>query len=859
MKQSTHAQIHKKIVRAVGVTTAIAVLLPAVSMPEGLEAAAATQGNATKSESVYVNVDASGKVEQETVSDWLHDDTSGAVVADQSQLTDIANVKGTEKPQINGSNVTWTLSGNDLYYQGKTTKSLPVSMTAQYFLDGKSITPSELAGRSGKFELKLSFRNNDAHSVTVGGQAKTVYTPFVCLAAFDLPGKTFANVTTNFGTVVSDGTNQAVTFMGFPGLKQSFDMLDLSSLNLPDELDVTADVKDFSLGPIMMAATPVPDMDSLKNTGDLNSLTDKLQQLISAGVQLKDATGQLNAGEAAFSDGVAQLVQGINTAGTSFDSIVSGAQTLSSASADARNGIPALISGANGLASGADQVSGGLDQLYAQFPALQSGVGQLDSGVQQIADGVGQLLSQFTVTSGGNSNNAADSANRLSAGVTQYAGQAGLVDGTLFGLTEYNLQTLQSTLYSALGNNAGLTAAAMNNAVAAEHDVLHGAADAAVIQAVQKYLAYAASPSASAKAAFVTALSQAVGYINLYDVFNVVSSDPKVLTPANQNQTQTAETAFENEMKSGSCSYLYTFGTDANSPAKTLDTYLQTDAAALAARGVTLDAESLSQTAAALQSQGVDIGQTFSQILTSQNIAKNIVLAGAALSQGTSDLSAALTTTVHDTLSQINTGFQDPHNGLKAGTASLLAQMKTSGNPAEPSLYDAVTALDSGAHTLAAGAHTLASGASGLTALQSGIGSLADALGLFRGGLSTIRTGAATLNDSSRQLASGAAALHTGMSQFWDQGLSRLQSVDTGKINQALAVKDEMIRLADNYTSFCGTGSDIPSNVKFVIKTDEIKAAAQTSTQPSHQPSAKSRTIWQKIGNWLNSLFHAND
>ena len=827
MKQSTHARIHKRIVRAVGVTTAVAVLVPAISMPEGLQAVAATQGNATKSESVYVNVDATGKTEQEIVSDWLHDDTSGATVADRSQLTDITNVKGTEKPQISSGSVTWTLSGNDLYYQGKTTKSLPVSMTVQYFIDGKSVTPSELAGKSGKFEMKLSFRNLDAHSVTIGGRNQTVYTPFVCLAAFDLPSKTFTNVTTNFGTVVSDGNNQAVSFLGFPGLKQSLSMLDFSSVNLPDELDVTADVKDFSLGPIMMAATPVPDMDSLKNTSDLSSLTDKLRQLIDAGVQLKDATGQLSAGEAAFSDGVAQLLEGINTAGASFDQIVSGAQALSSGASDEQSGIPALISGANSLASGAGQLSAGLDQLYEKFPALQSSVGQLNGGAQQIADGIGQLLGQFTATGSTQSPTAVDNANALSAGAAQYAE---LANNTLFNMVEANLQALQSALTKALSGNPTAIPGAVNDAVSAELAGLHGGADAAIIQ-------YCAATSDTAKAAY---LQQATGYINLYDALHVIATDSTILSLASQDKTQDAETEYEKQMSSASSTYFYSFDfTQAN-----LDTYLK------AAGLDTATCTALEQTAAGIQQQGVDVNGRIVMPINQQNI----VIVGNSVSSGASQLAAALSTTVHQALSDLNTGAQ----ALKGGTGQLTAQMTASGDAANPSLYDAIAGLDSGAKSLASGANTLASGASGLNTLQSGIGSLASALNLFRGGLSTIRTGASTLNDSSKQLANGTAALNTGMSQFWDQGLSKLQSVDTGKINQALAVKDEMIRLADNYTSFCGTGDGITSNVKFIVKTDEIKASAQTAAQATHTSSAKSTSVWQKIGKWLRGLFQAD-
>jgi putative membrane protein len=848
MKHSND-KIRKKIIKTVGVTTAIAILIPTVTMGDGVETvAAATEGNVTKSESVYVNVDSTGKTEKEIVSNWLHDSTSGAVIADRSQLSDIANVKGEEEPQISGNNITWTLSGNDLYYQGKTEKQLPVSMTLQYFLDGESISPSELAGKSGKFELKISFKNNDAHSVTIGGRIKTVYTPFACVAAFNLPQKNFTNVTTNFGNVISDGNNQAVSFLGFPGLKQNFDMIDLSSVNLPDELDVTADVKDFSLGSIMMVATPVPDLDSLKSAGDdLNNISDKLSQLIDAGTQLKDATGTLNSGEKAFADGVRQLFDGVSTAGASFDKIVNGAGTLNSAVSNSKKGIPALVDGADSLASGAGQVSGGLDQLYAQFgtgtsesPTLKDSIGSLDGGAKQLAGGLGQLFAQFSTAESGQSATLYDSVNALDSGTSQYTA---LANSALFGMVETNLQTLQGALSSAM--TSALTAQGMSEkqitaavqtatttAVTQEITGLHGAADAAVI-------GYLTAGTASEKAAYY---NNACEYINLYDVLNIIAGDPDVVSLTDETKK---EAAFELAMKSAAgtpSSYLYSFNKDS------LSTTLAT---------LSLTAEQK----AALKAAASSISDSNISTAVNSINGNNIVLVGTGLSSGTSALAAQFksavsgeSATLYDSINALNTGAQK----LKDGTGALEAQTVTSGDASNPSLYDSISALDSGAKLLAPGAKTLASGASKLGSLQSGISSLYTALNLFRNGLSTIEDGTSELNGNSSKLVDGTTALDSGMSQFWTQGLGKLQSVDTDKIEQALQVKNEMIKLAKDYTTFTGSGDGITSNVKFILKTDEIKVSEKTAAQASGSSSAKSTTIWQKIGNWFKGLFHAN-
>jgi putative membrane protein len=835
MKAGSYKKIHKKMMKAVAVTTAFALLLPVVLAGWGARsAAAAAKENPTKSETVYANLDSAGKTRRVIVSNWLHDDIPGAVIADRSQLSDIVNIKGIEKPEISGDNVTWTLSGNDLYYQGHTAKELPVSMTLRYFLNGEAVSPSDLAGKSGKFELKISFHNHEAHSVTVGGRRKTVYTPFVCMAAFNLPQKNFSNVTTNFGNVISDGNNQALGFIGFPGLKQSLDMIDFSSVNLPDELNVTADVKDFSLGPVMMTAVPAPDMDSLKKSGDLKELAAQLNRLIDAGAQLNEAAGTLNAGEKAFADGVRQLLDGVNTAGASFDQIVNGAGTLNSTVSDAQKGVPALIKGTNSLAAGADQVSGGLGRLSSQFgagsaasPTLRDSIGSLDGGARQLAGGLEQLLAQLSPAESGQPATLADSVGALNSGATQYTE---LTNNALFGLAETNLQTIRAALSSALqGQPSEVIAQAVTTAVSQELTGLHGAADAAIIQ-------YLTSGDPAPRAAY---FSNACAYINLYDILNIV---------ANSGGTSPTEkeAAFEQAMKSAASgapsSYLYLF--DKNKLSVTL-----------AATSLTSEQQN------ALQAAAVSLPDASIQALVKTINAQNVVLAGDQVSGGTSALAAQFKATVsgqgatlYDSVKRLNDGAQQ----LKDGADALSAQTVSSGDPSHPSLCDSIAALDEGAESLASGAKALSSGASGLSALQSGVGSLYEALGLFSNGYSTIQGGASSLNDHAQELAKGTTALDNGMSRFWEEGLSKLQSVDTNKMEQAIAVKDEMIKLADGYSSFTGSGDGITSSVKFILKTDEIKATAEPEAQAPSPSASQNLGFWERIVHWFRDLFRAD-
>lgn len=819
----------KKIaIKAAGMATACAVLLSAVTagVPTGMYASAANASGLSKSETVYVNADAAGSVKNITVSDWLHSETSGATINDYSSLTDIKNVKGNEKPSVSGSNVTWQLSGSDLYYQGKSSKSLPVSVKIQYYLDGKETAPADLAGKSGKLEIKISFKNLDGHAVNIGGAMHTVYTPFICAAAFNLPSKYFSNVTTNFGKVVSDGSNQAVSFATVPGLKESLYMYDTSKVNIPDTLDVTADVKDFRLSTIMMLVSPVPDMSSLNSSVNVSDLLSKLDQLYSAGSELKDATATLNSGEQAFASGVAQLYAGLVTAGTSFDEAAAGATELSNKTSS----LGQLVSGASDLYNGASDLNGGLDKIVAGLPTLTGGTAQADDGAAQLLDGLNKLKTTLSTN---------DNYAKINAGASEYVNYA---DATVYGVISAGLSSLRGTIYSMLktaypsADAATLstqTASAYKNAVSGETATLHAAADAQLIAAMN-------AADAQTKAACV---KQATAYINMYDAINVIANDPAVAGAASSSAGLTAFIAAMSDTSS-SADYMFKFDKT------TVLTQIAYAKAADVTGEKTASYDQLSAAVNALDDAHLaGLWQSVSASSGGNLNNANIVLSGESFKKGLSQFVSAFS----DTTSDLYTTGIDPliagATQLKTGTAKL-----KDSTAADSELVAGLGKLDAGSKKLLEGTKQLNLGASNLTQLKAGIDKLAQGLGLFKTqAMSPLTSGAAQLDANASLLTSGTSQLSEGMSKFFDEGISKLNGQDKTNLNDALAVKDEMVKLANNYTSFSGTPEGVTTSVKFIIKTDEIKAvtAASSTASTSSSKSTSSRNFFQRIADFF--------
>ena len=146
-----------------------------------------------------------------------------------------------------------------------------------------------------------------------------------------------------------------------------------------------------------------------------------------------------------------------------------------------------------------------------------------------------------------------------------------------------------------------------------------------------------------------------------------------------------------------------------------------------------------------------------------------------------------------------------------------------------------VNQYTAGVQTAADGAHSAKDGSAQLAA---GTKTLYD-------GVNTLNTGAGQLND-------GAGRLNDGLNQFNEEGISKLTgALDQNQLHGLKTVLDEMTDRLNDYTSFAGAPDDAESSVKFVYKTAETVAAADTTaaeTETVKEGNIFTR-LWQRIVN----------
>ena len=304
----------------------------------------------SKDETVYVIAGADGSVEKIIVSDWIKNSLKSASINDKSELKNAENVKGNEKYTMSSDNMrVWDAQGNDIYYKGNIDKELPVKLSVSYKLDGKTIDPKALAGKSGKVTVRYEYTNNQYETVDIDGKQEKIYVPFAMLTGMLLDNDVFTNINVTNGKIINDGDRTVVAGIAFPGLQSNL-AISKDKLDIPDYVEITADVKKFEMSnTVTIAANNIFNEIDTSKINSVSDLEGQLDKVTSSMKQLTDGSSALYGGLTTLLNKSSELISGINK----------------------------LSDGAKQLQAGASQLDSGLNQLTENNASLNAGAEQV--------------------------------------------------------------------------------------------------------------------------------------------------------------------------------------------------------------------------------------------------------------------------------------------------------------------------------------------------------------------------------------------------------------------------------------------------------------------------------------------------
>ena len=374
-----------------------------------------------KEETVYIKAGADGEIREVTVETVLRYRGTDGTIVDRTKLTDIKNTEGDEEfTQGRDGSLIWEDHGEDIHYEGKSKDKLPVGVKISYTLDGKSIRPEALAGKSGHLVIRFDYENRtqETREVSIyGGEAKSIQTkvPFLAVSFAMLPKEVFSHVTCKNGRLLSLGEQNAFLGFAMPGLP---DALTLSDSKLTEDLDIPtwaeleADVTNFEMD---FTATVFSNglLEELKQQ-DLTDLYDLAGDIDT----LYDAAAQLAEGSEKLGDGMSAYVNGVNSA----------LQTAKDLTAD----LPAVAAELERI----EKEVGGLEEMLSEEPeSLEDTAKTLEAlalqmqGIQEIlltVDGSRQAASKKIGEAAAEVQNARSALNGVGAGEAYVTGTENL-------------------------------------------------------------------------------------------------------------------------------------------------------------------------------------------------------------------------------------------------------------------------------------------------------------------------------------------------------------------------------------------------------------------------------------------------
>lgn len=357
-----------------------------------------------KEETVYVKAAATGQATEITVETKLKNPGNTETIEDFTKLTDIRNKEGDEEFTLSeDGNLVWENHGEDIFYEGKSTSELPVTLKVTYTLDGTEIAPDDLMGKSGHVTIRFDYENHTFEDVEENGEKTGVRVPFTVISAMFLSEETASNIEVTNGKVMDMDDVQVVVGIAFPGLMDSLKLEDYEAteeMEIPEYVEVSFDAVDFELDftASIVSSGLMEDMD-LDGLDDVDDLIDSMDELLDASKELVDGAEALSDGTDTFreyfseytsgidaiSTGSSQLTKGLKTMKDQKDSLVSGAKQLQSSLEEIEKeltaaGLPSqeefenneVYMAAEALAKDAIALAENLELLQTALDALQS-------------------------------------------------------------------------------------------------------------------------------------------------------------------------------------------------------------------------------------------------------------------------------------------------------------------------------------------------------------------------------------------------------------------------------------------------------------------------------------------------------
>lgn len=219
--------------------------------------------------------------------------------------------------------------------------------------------------------------------------------------------------------------------------------------------------------------------------------------------------------------------------------------------------------------------------------------------------------------------------------------------------------------------------------------------------------------------------------------------------------------------------------------------------------------------------------------LLSKSVHESLKVGSGKLLEGSQSLSLGIDSKLLPGLKQLSDGLSSSSllksvKQLKDGSGALLSSLNTK-------IIPALSNINLGSAKLKEGSATLNTGIN-----------------------NNLISGVKDLQGGAKQLSDGSSEFAINMRKFNDDGICKLEdSVNDkiGNVQDLIDTKDALVKLSDDYGTFTGKGTDMNGKVKFIMRTDEIKAPEIKTKKTSEKIDTKEVENQVGVVQWVENFF----
>lgn len=323
-----------------------------------------------KDEIVYAKLTEAGTVHDIYVVNQF-DVISKGEITDYGDYSKVENLSGTETIEQAQDEIKMTAKPEVFRYQGTLSKkALPWQFEIKYLLNGEPLQEERLAGADGLLNIRIKSKQNQEIS-------KTFYDNYMLQITLTMDGDKCSDIKAEDAAVANAGSDKTVVYTVMPGKDADYVL--------------EANVKDFSMAGIQIAAMPFSMAIELPDTSDM---TDGLSTLTEAINGIDYGIGSLSQGISGLNGGISKLADGAKTYGSGIAALSKNSNQIIDSSELIKNALSQMSKRLNSsLENNSGEGMGELAQLPRGLAGMAQGLNALADGLDGVKVGYGDFFS----------------------------------------------------------------------------------------------------------------------------------------------------------------------------------------------------------------------------------------------------------------------------------------------------------------------------------------------------------------------------------------------------------------------------------------------------------------------------------